>query len=99
MEWYWWLPLAPSTLVAGVIVLVLIVAYSWHLVKLKRSGRLWQDEVVPFLIAISFLLLSPLIAVITFGVLVYGFITMFDEDHEYKYYDDQEEADGELMLH
>ncbi|MFH1170065.1 MAG: hypothetical protein V1704_00655 [Candidatus Vogelbacteria bacterium] len=80
MEWQWWMFLGPSILVAGVIVLCLIAVYGWHLVKLKRAGRLWQDEIVPFLIAIIFFLLSPLIAVIALGALIYWFVTMFNEN-------------------
>ena len=82
MEWYWWLWLGPSILVLGVIVLLLIGAYVWHLTKVKREGRLWKDEVAPFLIVIGFFLLSPLIVAIAFGFFIHEFI-MFGEFGEY----------------
>lgn len=80
MEWYWWLWLGPSILVTGVIALLLIGAYVWHLTKLKRAGRLWEDEIVPILIVVGFLLLSPLIVVVVFGFVVHGLITIGEYD-------------------
>ena len=59
--------------------LLSISACVWHLVKLKHAGQLWKSEVTPTMIAIVFLLLSPLTIVITLGLLIHGFITMFDE--------------------